>query len=89
MAAGFGVAAIAALAAKARHPHVSWRPLMALCFLWLAYGYWEQMARDEGWNIRVDLLVGWPLLFGATTIALALFIRSVARAIRARKAAQH
>ena len=81
IAAVFGVLFLAARVAKSRYPQINCWPLLVASLVWLAYGYWERAALINRWDIRVDLLLGWPILFGGTAIAIVLFARSVVRAI--------
>jgi hypothetical protein len=52
----------------------SW-PLFATAALWGLYALWEWLAFEKRWNIRVDLLLIYPLLFGASVTALVLSYR--------------
>ena len=52
-------------------------PILVVVLLWLAFGRIEQHAQQEGWNIRVDLLFTWPLLFAISVGAAWLGMRSI------------
>ena len=52
----------------------SW-PLLAAAVLWGLYALWEWLAFEKRWNIRVDLLLIYPLLFVASITALVLSYR--------------
>ncbi|MHB1037655.1 MAG: hypothetical protein ACYC35_24335 [Pirellulales bacterium] len=79
----FGVLFCAALVAKMRYARIRSVPLLAASLVWLAYGFWEREAVIHRWDIRIDLFFGWPVLFGGTVIAVALFMRSVIGALDA------
>jgi hypothetical protein len=81
ISATFGVLSLAALATKIRYPLVRCLPLFIASLVWLAYGFWERAAVVQRWDIRVDLLFGWPFLFGGTAIAIVLSVRSAIRAV--------
>ncbi len=36
--------------------------ILTACILWVLFGLNEHQARAKGWNIRVDLLLFWPIL---------------------------
>jgi hypothetical protein len=78
----FGVLFLVALLMKNRYSQIRCLPPLIAFLAWLAYGFWERKAAAQKWDIRVDLLFGWPLLFGGTAIVVVLFVQSV---IRARK----
>jgi hypothetical protein len=80
ISAVFGVLFLAALMAKTRYPQVRCLPLFIAFLVWLAYGFWEREAVIQRWDIRVDILFGWPLLFGGTAIAIIRSAQSVLRA---------
>lgn len=86
ISAVFGVLFLVALVAKTRYSRVRCLPLFIASLVWLAYGFWEQQAVIRRWDIRVDLLFGWPFLFGGTVIVIVLSIQSLIRAVRAVKA---
>lgn len=46
---------------------------------WVALAVNEYVARREGWNIRIDLLVFAPVLYGATAVGLVAWYREVRR----------
>jgi hypothetical protein len=81
ISAVFGVLFLAALVARTRYPQIRCLPLLIACLVWCAYGFWEHKAYVERANIRVDLLIGWPLLFGGTAIAIIRSAQSVLRAV--------
>jgi hypothetical protein len=81
ISAVFGVLALAALVARPRYPQIRCLPLSITFLVWFAYGFWEYNAYVERADIRVDLLFGWPLLFGGTAIAIILSVRSVSCAV--------
>lgn len=43
-------------------------------FFWLAYGVWESSLKGSGANIRIDLLLIYPLLFVAMIVGAGLTI---------------
>jgi hypothetical protein len=49
------------------------RSLYLPAVLWLIYAAWEFYARMQGANIRIDLLVIYPLLVTVTTIGFVLW----------------
>ncbi len=55
------------LAAALSRAKPAW-PLALPAAAWLVYGAWEQHLRGKGYNIRVDLLLIYPVL-GAITLA--------------------
>jgi hypothetical protein len=59
---------------RINHRFRSW-PLFAATVLWGLYALWEWLAFEKRWNIRVDLLLIYPLLFGASITALVLSYR--------------
>lgn len=81
----FGVVFLAALVMKRRYAEIRCLPLLIAFLVWLAYGFWEREAVIQKWDIRVDLLFGWPLLFCGTAIAVVLFVQSVIRARRSKE----
>ncbi len=82
VSAVFGSLFLAALVAKTRYPQIRCLPLLIACLVWLGYGYWEHGAHLQRANIRVDLLLGWPILFPGTALAILLTGLSVLRAIK-------
>ncbi|HEX4142182.1 MAG TPA: hypothetical protein VHY91_01420 [Pirellulales bacterium] len=82
VAALFGLLLLAASAAKRRFPQVRNGPFLVAFLAWLAYGFCEYKARADRANIRVDLMLIWPILISLTVIALILSAQSVLRAIR-------
>ena len=64
VALAFGFCFLAAALSRAKP---AW-PLALPAAAWLAYGTWEQHLRGKGHNIRVDLLLIYPVL-GAITLA--------------------
>lgn len=77
----FFVMFLAALAAKFRYSQLRCLPLFIISIVWLAYGFWERQAVISRWDIRVDLLFGWPLLFGGTLVAIVFSVQSLIRAV--------
>jgi len=69
---------ISVLCARAIHVR---RHLVALltAMLWVFFGLNEMRAIDQGWNIRVDLLFAWPVLFACSAAAIAQEIYSLTR----------
>jgi len=62
VAALFGILFAVSLArSRAFHARHHLAPLVA-AFAWLLVGLNEQRAMANGWNIRVDLLVSWPIV---------------------------
>ncbi len=47
----------------------SW-PLLAAAALWALYAPYESWAHRKGWNIRVDLLLFYPILLAVSIAAL-------------------
>ncbi len=45
--------------------------------LWVLYGMHEYRAQAAGWNIRVDILMIWPVLFVASAAAVWLSLREL------------
>ncbi len=82
ISAVFAALFLAALMAKTRYSQVRCLPLFITCLVWLTYGFWERQAVIHRWDIRVDLLFGWPFLFGGTALAIILSIRSLIHAIK-------
>lgn len=48
---------------------VCWSAILA-ALAWFGFAWWESLAKANGWNIRVDLIVIAPLLFVATGYGL-------------------
>ena len=55
------------------------RSLYLPAVLWLIYAAWEFYARMQGANIRIDLLVIYPLLVAITTIGFVLWFIGIRR----------
>jgi hypothetical protein len=55
------------------------RSLYLPAVLWLIYAAWEFYARIQGANIRIDLLVIYPLLVTVTTIGFVLWFIGMRR----------
>ena len=55
------------------------RSLYLPAVLWLIYAAWEFYARMQGANIRIDLLVIYPLLVTVTTIGFVLWFIGMRR----------
>lgn len=77
VAAGFAVLAVVSVL----HAGV-FRPVPHFCILlatlgWTLFGLNEFRAQAAGWNIRVDLLVSWPLLFVISAVAAGLGIQEL------------
>ncbi len=85
VSAVFGSLFLAALMAKTRYTQIRCLPLLIACLVWMAYGYWEHWAHIQRANIRVDLLLGWPILFPGTAIAIVLSGQSVLHAIKSNR----
>ena len=73
-------AAFAILAAVAIFADGGFRPRihvfgLGTVLLWVLFGLHEHQARQQGWNIRVDLLLFWPVL-------LVMSLGSVRRTVR-------
>jgi hypothetical protein len=73
----FAVAGIGALMflAVRRARRGSSRPWIALAAAWAVFGTCEAAATRERADIRVDLLVTWPVLMLFTVVAVALWVR--------------
>ncbi len=52
----------------------SW-PCLAATVVWALYGVWEWYAHTKRWNIRVDLLVLYPMLLMVSVSAALLSYR--------------
>jgi hypothetical protein len=75
----FSVAAFAALMflAVRRARRGSSRPWIALAAAWAVFGTCEAAATREHADIRIDLLVTWPVLLLVTVVAVVVWARSV------------
>lgn len=51
-------------------------PLMLPLGTWTLYGVWERSLVGKGYNIRVDLLMIYPVLVVSTVVGLVLWIRN-------------
>jgi hypothetical protein len=62
------------------------RALLVGCVAWSLYATWEWLVNTitPAANIRIDLLVIWPILAIVTATALIRAARQIARALRAR-----
>lgn len=76
VALGFGVLWFANRLAGSRN---RWRPwlLGVPAILWIGYALWEHEMTRERANIRVDLLIVYPLLAGVTALALVCWLISL------------
>jgi hypothetical protein len=74
----FAVAASAALLylAVRRARRGSSRPWITLAAAWAVFGTCEAVATRERADIRVDLLVTWPVLLLLTVVVVAVWARS-------------
>ena len=63
------LAVAAAVLGRFNHRFRSW-PLFAAAALWALYAPYEGLARKKGWNIRVDLLLFYPVLLAVSIAAL-------------------
>ncbi|HEU0078047.1 MAG TPA: hypothetical protein VFQ76_10390, partial [Longimicrobiaceae bacterium] len=72
----------ASRAARARRPGVRPRPVLVAAVAWAAFGLLEAEATRERADIRVDLLVTWPLLLVLSVACVAVWLRSLARSGR-------
>ena len=68
VALAFGLCFLAAALSRAKP---AW-PLAVPAAAWLLYGAWEVHLRGKGYNIRVDLLLIYPVLGGITIAGLVL-----------------
>lgn len=53
---------------------VAW-PAVLTAQLWFAFAIWEAIAKAEKWNIRIDLLLLWPLLLAGSICGVAWSLR--------------
>jgi hypothetical protein len=74
----FGALAVVALLAKLRFPEIACVPWIVAAAAWFGYGLWEYEAMIERANIRIDLLILWPVLFGITLLCVIVSTASVA-----------
>lgn len=44
--------------------------LLGVCSIWVAFAIWETFATALRWDIRVDMLLIWPVLLLSAAIAL-------------------
>lgn len=51
--------------------------MMLGVLLWMLFGLNEHQAMANGWNIRVDILLFWPVLFVVTVASTWFGIRSI------------
>lgn len=51
--------------------------MMSAALLWILFGLFEQQANAQGWNIRVDLLLSWPVLFIVSVASAWIGFRSI------------
>ncbi len=55
-----------------RRIHVS---MLSATLLWVLFGLNEYQAKAAGWNIRVDILLSWPVLFAISVASAWLGIQ--------------
>lgn len=48
--------------------------LLIAGFFWVAFSLWELLATIRRWDIRVDLLLLWPLLIVISSVAIVAFL---------------
>ena len=61
--------------------------MMSAALLWVLFGLNEHQAIEKGWNIRVDILLFWPVLLVVSIASACFGIRGiVARKSRVRNA---
>ncbi len=65
---------IFAVLSRSNHRFRSW-PFFAVAALWGLYALWEWFAFEKRWNIRVDLLLIYPVLLAASIAAFVLSFR--------------
>lgn len=53
---------------------VAWSAVL-IAQLWFAFAAWESHAKAAKWNIRVDLIIVWPVLLAATICGIAWSFR--------------
>lgn len=53
---------------------VAW-PAVLTAQLWFAFAVWEAIAKAKKWDIRVDLLLIWPLLLAGSICGVAWSLR--------------
>ena len=70
VAGAFLILAVAAAALGRFNPRIRSWPLFAAAALWALYAPYVSWAHRKGWNIRVDLLLFYPILLAASIAAL-------------------
>jgi hypothetical protein len=85
VAAIFGFLLAAALAAKYFYPQLRCSPLFIIVVMWLAFGVHQSDPQLQRFNIRLDLLVILPVLFGGTILLTVFQFWSLVRALRSTK----
>src|SRR6266542_5415109 len=71
VAGAFLILALATAVLGRSNPRFRSWPLFAAAALWALYAPYESWAHRKGWNIRVDLLLFYPILLAVSIAALA------------------
>lgn len=75
MAAGFAFLAIFSFVQRGEFKPLVQIPILLTVLVWVAFGRNEMQAQQNGWNIRVDLLFFWPVVFVITLASAWLGVR--------------
>ena len=72
VAVGFGVFAVICILYSGNVKRFSHFFILCTTLLWVLFGLHEMQAKAAGWNIRVDLLITWPILLLASIASAVL-----------------
>ena len=77
MAAGFAILFGVSILHAGRFKPLTHVLTLLATLLWVAFGLNEIQAQQNGWDIRVDLLLLWPVLFVISVASAWLGIRGI------------